>query len=123
MKKFINFVLSTLFLILPIGQTPALAQGEAEPESGAVVCAPDAYPTPPDDCLPLGPSVYLTELAGLGLIIPPRPLHVRKPDPSLTQVPYRYFHLDQVVVPVLNGPAGDPSGPAFGAGFVYVTYL
>jgi hypothetical protein len=48
---------------------------------------------------------------------------VRKPDPSLTQLPYLYFHLDNDIVPVLDGPAGNPSGPAYGAGFVYVSYV
>ncbi|HET9589241.1 MAG TPA: hypothetical protein VFO91_10670, partial [Anaerolineales bacterium] len=46
------------------------AQGESpggEFESGAVVCAPGAYLEAPGDCLPLGPSIYITEMARLGL--------------------------------------------------------
>lgn len=123
MKKFFNPFLASVFALISICSSPALAQGETEPDTGAVVCPPDAYLTPPGDCLPLGPSVYLTELGRLGLTFPPRAISVRKPDPSLTQIPHRFFHLDHDIVPVLNGPAGNPTGPVFGAGFVYVTYV
>ena len=101
-----------------------VAQGETpgeEPESGAVVCPPDAYLTPPGDCLPLGPSAYITELSQLGLTFPQRALPAFKPDPILTQLPYYYFRLDEDTVPVLNGPGGDSVGQ-FLPGFVYVSY-
>jgi lipoprotein-anchoring transpeptidase ErfK/SrfK len=91
--------------------------------SGAVVCAPDAYLTAPDDCLPLGPSAYITEMAKLGLTYPPRALPASKPDPALTQLPYFYFRLDEDVVPVLSGPGGGEVGQAFQPGFVYVSYI
>lgn len=123
MKNFLLFGLVFTLIVTPNSPSRAHAQAESEAESGAVVCMPDAYPTSPSDCLPLGPSVYLTQLAGMGLTLPSRPLPVRKPDPSLTQLPYLYFHLDNDIVPVLDGPAGNPSGPAYGAGFVYVSYV
>lgn len=104
-------------------QTPVFAQTDSEPESGAVVCAPDVYFEAPGDCLPLGPSAYVTEMAKIGLTFPPRPLSVRKPDPSLTQLPYRYFHLEEVYVPVLDAPAGNEIGAPYSPGFVYVTYI
>jgi len=44
-----------------------------ENDSGAVVCAPDVYLTIPDDCLPTGPSTYITKMAKLGLIRPCKP--------------------------------------------------
>lgn len=105
---------------IAIAQDPT--PGE-EPVSGAVVCAPDAYLTAPDDCLPLGPSAYITEMAKLGLTYPPRALPALKPDPALTQLPYFYFRLDEDVVPVLSGPAGGEIGQAFLPGFVYVSYI
>jgi hypothetical protein len=123
MKKIILLIPIFTLMVFPGGISPAQAQGAVEPESGAVVCPPDAYPTPPDDCLALGPSVYLTELARSGLTFPPRALAVHKPDATLTQLPYLYFHLDRDAVPILDGPAGNPSGPAYGAGFVYVSYV
>jgi hypothetical protein len=109
-----------------LNHVPAAAQGIAaadEPESGAVVCAPGAYPIAPDDCLPLGPSTYITEMAKLGLTFPERALPAFRPDTSLTQLPYFYFKLDADTVPVLNGPAGSSVGQDFLPGFVYVSYI
>ncbi len=77
MKKIYRLItlLVLLFSLLPSGS--AMAQepnpGE-EPASGAVVCAPDVYLSAPDDCLPLGPSTYITEMAQLGLTFPERVL-------------------------------------------------
>ena len=105
-----------------VPESTILAQN-AESESGAVVCLPEVYVTPPDDCLPTGPSVYLTDLAKLGLTIPARPMPAQKPDPGLTQLPYRYFNLERDYVPLLSEPAGTETGEAFLPGFVYVSYL
>jgi len=122
MKKLLLFALgaAALFSLKP---RPITAAQGIEPDSGAVVCAPDAYAVTPDDCLPIGPSIYLTELAKLGLSFPPRPLPAFKPDPALTKLPYLYFRLEKEVVPVLSGPGGDSAGPSFLPGFVYVSYL
>ena len=117
-------VASLLFSILP--GRDVTAQGttsEEEPQSGAVVCAPNVYMSAPDDCLPLGPSTYLTEMAKLGLTFPPRALPAYKPDPTLTQLPYFYFKLEEDIVPILSGPGGSETGQYFQPGFVYVSYV
>ncbi len=111
-----------LSISIPTTSRHAVAQ-IAEPESGATVCVPDAYLVAPDDCLPIGPSVQLTELARYGLTDPERPFQYQKPDSSLTQIPYTYFHLEEDYVPLLNGPGGTEAGPGFLPGFVYVTYV
>ena len=114
-----------LLLIPAFNCAPQLSASAqtVEPDSGAVLCAPDAYPIPPDDCLPLGPSTYITEMATLGIAIPPRPLPASKPDPGLTALPYLYFRLEEDSVPVLSGPGGDNLGQTFLPGFVYVSYI
>ena len=73
-----------------------------EPESGAVVCEPDAYLATAEGCLPLGPSQYLGELLKLGITIPPRPLPAFKPDPSLNDLPYRYYDLNDDELSLLS---------------------
>ncbi len=98
------------------------AQG-SEPDSGSVVCSPDVYFSTPGDCLPLGPSERLAEMAKLGLTIPPRPLPSFQPDPSLTQLPYRYFHLDNDYVPIVSAPGEKSGAQTFPPGFVYVSYI
>jgi lipoprotein-anchoring transpeptidase ErfK/SrfK len=95
-----------------------------EPESGAVVCEPGVYLAEPADCQPLGPSVYLTDLARLGMTIPPRPLPASKADPALNQLPYRYFHVkDGESASIYSTPEGGGAGQQFPPGFVYFSYI
>lgn len=115
------------FCILLILPQTALAQEAAPPaesESGGIVCEPGVYLFAPHDCLPFGPSVYLTDLARLGITFPPRPLPVSKPDPNLTLLPYHYFHLDIDFVPIYSAPGEKgPGGQQFPPGFVYISYV
>ena len=126
MKSWLWIPLTALMISFPLpipGQRARAQNIPPEPDSGAVICSPGAYLTQPDGCLPLGPSVYLTELARLGMTIPATPLPLVKPDPTLTQIPFHYFHLDKVNVPLVSAP-GDLSGSqTFFPGFVYVSYV
>ena len=117
-------------LLLPLVTVSAVWAGPTpqldEPDAGAVVCAPDAYPVTPDYCVPLGPSRYLTELSKLGWSDPPRPLPASKPDPGLKQLPYLYFHLSNEPVPIFSGIPADPNSGysnQFPPGFIYVSYI
>jgi len=94
-----------------------------EIDSGTVVCPLEEYNTQQIDCLMAGPSAFLKDMASLGLTIPPRPLLIRSPDKSLTDLPFRYFKLDNDIVPMLTGPAGTTNGQVFPPGFVYVSYV
>jgi lipoprotein-anchoring transpeptidase ErfK/SrfK len=124
MKTYLLFFLAGILAASTIPAGTVMAQDpNPEQESGAVVCAPDVYLVPPGDCLPAGPSGYLTEMAALGLTYPPRPLSANKPDPALAQLPYRYFRLDEDIVPMVSGPDGNETGQAFQPGFVYVSYV
>ena len=88
-RTFLYLLIANLLLSVFPGAT-ATAQDTPsgqEPESGAVVCPPDVYLAAPGDCLPLGPSTYITEMATLGLTFPQRTLPASRPDPALTQLP------------------------------------
>jgi len=125
-NKIFQLVLGAIILLSLIHPSDASAQGpgpEIEPDNGAVVCMPDVYLATPDDCMPSGPSTFLTEMAKLGLTFPPRLLPAFKPDPSLTKLPYYYFHLEEDVVPMVSGPGGSNTGQSFLPGFVYVSYV
>jgi lipoprotein-anchoring transpeptidase ErfK/SrfK len=125
MKRTLITLLATLILLafIPV-QATAQDSSSVEPDSGAVVCPPGVYITSPGDCLPLGPSAYLTGLAQLGMTFPPRPLPASKPDLSLTQLPYHYFHLDKDYVPIYSTPGEKgPGGQQFPPGFVYISYI
>lgn len=118
-----------LLLALALTGSHAAAQGETVPEespAGAVVCEPGVYPTAPDDCLPSGPSVYLTELARLGITIPQRPLAAYRPSPELVNIPYKYFRVDYGELPIYASLADAQAKSAgtqiFPPGFVYISY-
>ena len=98
-----------------------------EPFSGGIVCEPDVYLVEPGDCLPLGPSVYLTSLAHLGLTLPQRPLLAHKPSPELMQIPYRYFHMADDKSPKFYSSLADAQAKSdnaltYAPGFVYISY-
>jgi lipoprotein-anchoring transpeptidase ErfK/SrfK len=127
-----KFKIGYLILLLIVIASPFSVRAQATPSaeelfSGAVVCAPDAYLTEPDDCLPLGPSVYLTSLARLGLTRPPRAFPAYKPSPELTQIPYRYFHVANDVAPKFYSSLADAQAKSdnaltYAPGFVYISY-
>src|SRR5690349_17596580 len=101
MNKFSRLIVMAMTVTISIQTVHAQeVPAEVEPESGGVVCEPGVYFAQPADCLPLGPSSYLTDLARLGMTFPPRPLPASKPDPGLAQLPYYYFHLANDYVPV-----------------------
>jgi len=126
--KRILFAITSLSLLITIipyriasaWQTPQ----QEESESGAVVCEPSAYQQPGTNCIPLGPSQYLSEMAKKGITFPQRLLPAYKPDPNLTQLPYLYFHLEDDYVPIYSSPGGRGTGiNQFPPGFVYISYI
>jgi lipoprotein-anchoring transpeptidase ErfK/SrfK len=124
-RKIVCICLFLLTLVSPVSIHAQQPLPPLEPDSGGVVCSPDIYLTPPNDCFVLGPSSYLTEMARLGLTLPPRPLPAFRPDPTLTQLPYRYFHLNpEKDVPIYGSPCDKGAGgQQFPHGFVYISYL
>jgi lipoprotein-anchoring transpeptidase ErfK/SrfK len=89
-----------LFSFLLLFQLPALTMIEIgrsktashpELESGSVVCPPALSKGVPSDCLPLGPSEYVTQSIAEGIPFPLIPLPAYAPDRSLVDSPYQYF--------------------------------
>jgi hypothetical protein len=87
-------ILSLTLSLYPAQYSIAQAAQLPENNSGAVLCTPDAYLQSPDDCVPLGPSQYLTDMARLGMEMPLRPLNISHPDPALGDLPYHYYKVD-----------------------------
>lgn len=109
-------VITLVFSVLPASGSVAQAAPLPENNSGAVLCPPAAYPEVPEDCSPLGPSQLLTDMAQLGMEIPPHPLLISHPDPALSNLPYHYYKVNN------SGTAFYPSLDAAiaksGAGFI-----
>ena len=88
--------LLTILLVLPmLAGFPVFSVQAAAPladaEADLPLCLPGVYRTDPGDCLPLGPSTFITELAQRGISYPIRPLPAQKPDPALQYAPDAYL--------------------------------
>ncbi len=96
MKKLIVLLVTLTLAFSSLRTQIASAQTDVPPEdnAGAVVCAPDVYLQAPPDCLPLGPSEYLTEMARLGMTFPLQPLPATILDASLKELPYQYYKIN-----------------------------
>lgn len=75
-------------------------QAERDYGSSTALCMPGVYFSDPGDCLPAGPSKYLTEMAEKGITFPITDLPVSKPDPGLTSINVRYGFVPQRNAPV-----------------------
>jgi lipoprotein-anchoring transpeptidase ErfK/SrfK len=92
MKRWLLMVSLLIFAaaLAAANTQPATAQAANSNLNASILCTPDIYLSDPVDCLPLGPSSYLTSMASMGITFPARPLLASKPDPSLTLMPYDY---------------------------------
>ncbi|NMB61228.1 MAG: L,D-transpeptidase [Chloroflexi bacterium] len=99
MKKLI-LILLTVMTITFAGKSAAVyAQAEITPEIPAVnndmaLCLPGIYLETPDDCLPLGSSQILTDLARKGLTVPLKPLPASKPSADYVNLDQNYAKLN-----------------------------
>ncbi len=98
---FIILFLLTSFLPAP---QPAAANAPVPDPAyhSEALCLPDAYLQEPPDCLPLGPSSRLTELAKSGISVPAQPFPVKRLTPDLAVVPYRYALASKAAVPTYS---------------------
>lgn len=123
----------TLLLLTMLwpGRTVDAARGNnpsmQEPDSGAVLCPPSVDPAPQDECLPLGPAQFLTDMAAQGILYPIRPLPAYAPDQALNTLPYSYFKVTENGLPLFpsleDAMANQTSGRAIQAGnLLFVSY-
>src|SRR5512142_178354 len=126
MRRLLPLVVAIILIWSPLPALVATAQTPApppEPDSGAVVCAPGVYLDQPEGCIALGPSVYLTNLARLGLSGGPAALPAARPDPALTALPFRYFHvITEDPIPITSAPGDTTGAQLLYRGFVYLSY-
>jgi hypothetical protein len=127
----IFYLFTLLAIAFPLNSLPqsvASASEIPEENSGSVLCTPGVYLQTPDDCVPLGPSQYLTENARLGIEFPIRPLQISHPDRALSDLPYNYYRVDSKTgtgfYPSLDAAIGKSGGQILPPGdFLFVTYL
>ena len=127
-----SLLLSTLLVILfPSLNLTVNARSEsilpAEIPSGSVVCPPSLYNGVPSDCLPLGPSEYLSQSASQGLPYPIVPLPAWSPDRSLSDLPYLYYKVTEegssLYSSLEDATGNQPSKVLYPSNHLYVSYL
>lgn len=85
-------ILFFIFTIFPLNHPPA-AYAQGNSTVSQELCLPGVYLNQTTDCLPLGPSEYLTRMAKSGINFPLVPLAARSIDPKLGSVPYLYAEM------------------------------
>jgi hypothetical protein len=98
----ILLVLGFVMIALLIKTIPVQAAEKKEQSvySGEVLCLPGVYMIDPQDCLPLGPSSYLTRMASYGITFPLTPFPATPPDPTLAELPFLYAILKEENTPI-----------------------
>jgi len=126
MKKILSFI-PILLTFLTLGRSPAALAAPA-PSAPVVLCLPGVYLYDPGDCLPAGPSAYLTHMAENGVTFPPPPLSYTPIDPSLGKVDYQYAEVINKPAPIFGSVdqalQGNKKGgaQALDGNFVFVSY-
>ncbi|HNT56145.1 MAG TPA: hypothetical protein PKG95_15615 [Anaerolineaceae bacterium] len=118
----IFLVLSLLGALLG-GAQPAAAQTSPAGDADLPLCLPDVYLAAPADCLALGPSTYLTELARKGIDYPFRPLPAYRPDLALGYADINYLKVGETALPLYASLEDAMAGSAvqsLGSGLKYL---
>jgi hypothetical protein len=124
MKKLIILIALIGIIALTPWISIQTANGEQPPET---LCLPGVYPIAPEDCLPLGPSSYLANMADTGFTFPIQPLASQTPNPELAVLPYYYAKVTTDDAPVFfsldDAVQNNPPKRFIEKGFDYISYI
>ena len=91
----IQFLAATAIMLAALLLVHSNSAAQAsEPYPGQALCLPEPYLVTPGNCLPLGPSATLTELAMQGISYPPKPLPGSKPPRELAISPVQVARIN-----------------------------
>jgi hypothetical protein len=105
MRRVLPAIIALTLFIPFIRVTQPASASAATPQptyQGQALCLPDAYLQEPADCLPLGPSSRLTQLAKSGISVPAQPFPVKRLAAELAGVPYRYALASKASIPTYS---------------------
>lgn len=95
--SFFIFVQGFSFVSQPVPKPP---RAEVFRASNNMLCLAGIYLTDPQDCLPIGPSSYITQMAIVGISLPLITLPSHPIDSQLSELPYSYALLGEGPTPV-----------------------
>ena len=121
------FILILAVISISLPAASAIAQSSQQ-DAPLPLCQPGIYLVDPQDCLPLGPSTYRTNLAEQGMLLPLVGLPAHPLDPALSYLPYQYAILGDGPSPVYptldDAIAGRNAFRTIAAGNLrYVSYI
>lgn len=103
-----NRLLLVLITLTVLAGLPMIAPAQAAPNpqnpssAATPLCLPGIYGYNPGDCLPLGPSRYLTSMAEKGITLPLAPLVYTPIDPALDDTEIQYGEVRNLPAPVFG---------------------
>ncbi len=100
MRLIISFLILVQGLSYITKPLSASAQAAITSAGSDLLCMPGIYMADPQDCLPLGPSSYLTQMAQQGFNLPLIALPSHPIDSQLAALPYSYASLGDEATPI-----------------------
>ncbi len=97
-RRLLIAIISGLFLAL----IPSTALAEGIEDGSIPLCPPDIFYDSTQDCMPLGPTAYLLDMAEKGITFPETPLPIQNPDPSLSELEFIYAYVVSDRAPVFR---------------------
>ncbi|MCJ7717343.1 MAG: L,D-transpeptidase [Anaerolineales bacterium] len=97
MRRYLFNIIIIGFLLALI---PGTAQAEGLEDRSIPLCPPDIFYDSTQDCMPLGPTAYLLDMAEKGITFPETPLPIQDPDPFLSEVQYVYAYVVKDRAPI-----------------------
>lgn len=99
MSALLIWFIAVIFEVVPVAASPVKLE-KGSYVAPVVLCLPGVYLYEPGDCLPAGPSNYLTRWARLGISVPVTPLKYSPIDTSLSEIKVRYGEVHNLPAPV-----------------------
>jgi hypothetical protein len=126
------YILMLCLMLVEVSTTPVLAaprdSQDQDLHNPVVLCLPGIYMYDPGDCLPSGPSGYLTSLAKNGIAFPIPPLSYTPIDSTLGEVNVHYGEVRNLPAPVYGSMEDAIKGnkktatQKLNGYFVYISY-
>jgi hypothetical protein len=133
-RSMMILALVAMAFALLVDARPVAAQKQTppgfEPYDGQPLCQPDAYLYDPKDCVPMGPSQTITQMAQQGIVYPFLPIQADKPDISLNDTDLKFARVNvdfpesaPLFSSLADAEAGtNPTGRIQPGNYLYVSY-
>lgn len=122
-----NRLITLICLLAVLALMPGTAAAGSPADAPLPLCLPGVYEQQPADCLPLGPSAYLTRMNTRHIQLPLEPLPAVTPEYTSDDLPFNYARVrDNIALRIFGSPEeaeiGENVRQNQRAGLVYMSY-